>query len=147
MQAELFILRLSRNSGVLGLAGMPFTSQIFSTNTHTFGGVSNNHGILLVRPLLDFSKEDMYKVMYVRRQYLPNLHFSRVWHRNCGQSSLVYHLQICLGDRRDWVEDPTNQSPLFARNRIRMSLRNLSSGELTKLTAFMLYFITMEYLP
>ncbi|KAG6723443.1 hypothetical protein I3842_03G207500 [Carya illinoinensis] len=94
-QAELFILRLSRNSGVLGLAGMPFTSQIFSTCTHYFGGVSNNHGILLVRPLLNFSKEDMYK--------------------------------ICLGGNQDWVEDPTNQSLLFARNRIRMSLTDLSS--------------------
>jgi tRNA(Ile)-lysidine synthase len=65
MQVELFILRLSRDSGVLGLAGMPFTSQIFSTHSHSFGGVSNNHGILLVRPLLDFSKEDMYKVSSV----------------------------------------------------------------------------------
>ncbi|XP_059433610.1 uncharacterized protein LOC132166751 isoform X2 [Corylus avellana] len=94
-QAELFILRLSRNSGVLGLAGMPFTSQIFSTHSHSFGGVSNNHGILLVRPLLDFSKEDMYK--------------------------------ICLWGNQEWVEDPSNQILLFARNRIRMSLRDSSS--------------------
>lgn len=94
-QAELFILRLSRNSGVLGLAGTPFTSQIFSTHSHSFGGVSNNHGILLVRPLLNFSKEDMYK--------------------------------ICLWGNQEWVEDPTNQILLFARNRIRMSLRDLSS--------------------
>lgn len=61
MQAELFILRLSRNSGVLGLAGMPFTSQIFPTHTHS-EEVQVNQGILLVRPLLEFSKEDMYKV-------------------------------------------------------------------------------------
>lgn len=96
MQAELFILRLSRNSGVLGLAGMPFTSQIFSTHIHSYNEVPLNYGILLVRPLLEFSKEDMYK--------------------------------ICLGGCKDWVEDPTNQSPLFARNRIRMSLNNLSSS-------------------
>ncbi|KAI9119314.1 hypothetical protein K1719_009989 [Acacia pycnantha] len=95
-QAELFILRLSRNSGVLGLAGMPFTSQIFSTQIHSYSEVPLNYGILLVRPLLEFSKEDMYK--------------------------------ICQGGCKDWVEDPTNQSPLFARNRIRMSLNDLSSS-------------------
>lgn len=95
-QAELFILRLSRNSGVLGLAGMPFTSQIFPTYTHSYHEVQPNQGILLVRPLLEFSKEDMYK--------------------------------ICQGGNQDWVEDPTNQSPLYARNRIRMVLNNLSSS-------------------
>jgi hypothetical protein len=62
MQAELFILRLSRNSGVLGLAGTPFTSQIFPMHTHSFSEVPANQGILLVRPLLEFSKEDMYNV-------------------------------------------------------------------------------------
>lgn len=93
-QAELFILRLSRNSGVLGLAGMPFTSQIFSTYTSNHG-FQANQGILLVRPLLEFSKEDMY--------------------------------MICQGGDEDWVEDPTNQSQLYARNRIRMVLNNLSS--------------------
>ncbi|KAL4651809.1 hypothetical protein ACB092_01G187900 [Castanea dentata] len=95
-QAELFILRLSRNSGVIGLAGMPFISQVFSTHTYSLGGVSNNHGLLLVRPLMNFSKQDMYK--------------------------------ICLGGNQDWVEDPTNRSLLFARNRIRMSLRDVSSS-------------------
>ncbi|XP_010249720.1 PREDICTED: uncharacterized protein LOC104592192 isoform X2 [Nelumbo nucifera] len=102
-QAELFILRLSRNSGVLGLAGMAFTSQLFSAYTHCDES-STNHGILLVRPLLEFSKEDMYK--------------------------------ICLRSNQEWVEDPTNRSPLFARNRIRMSLGNLSCtirSELQKL--------------
>ncbi|KAJ6731457.1 TRNA(ILE)-LYSIDINE SYNTHASE-RELATED [Salix purpurea] len=94
-QAELFILRLSRNSGVLGLAGMAFTSQMFSKSTHLYGEGSKNKGILIVRPLLDFSKEVMYKV--------------------------------CQESGQDWVEDPTNQSIVYARNRIRMSLRNLSS--------------------
>ena len=40
------------------------------------------------------------------------------------------YLQICKGGNQEWVEDPTNQSPVFARNRIRMSLNNLSSCEL-----------------
>ncbi|KAF4365419.1 hypothetical protein F8388_012784 [Cannabis sativa] len=92
-QAELFVLRLSRHSSVLGLAGMPFISQIFSSYTHSSD--AKDYGILLVRPLLDFSKEDMYK--------------------------------ICQGGQQTWVEDPTNQSILYARNRIRMSLRDCSS--------------------
>ncbi|XVF34842.1 hypothetical protein REPUB_Repub18cG0093100 [Reevesia pubescens] len=95
-QAELFILRSSRDSGVLGLAGMALTSQVYSSHTYFYNEDWKNHSVLLVRPLLDFSKEDMYK--------------------------------ICLGSNRDWVEDPTNRSPFFARNRIRMSLGNLSSG-------------------
>ncbi|XP_028088207.1 uncharacterized protein LOC114318217 isoform X2 [Camellia sinensis] len=36
--------------------------------------------------------------------------------------------QICQGGNQEWVEDPTNQSPLFARNRIRMALKRLSSS-------------------
>ncbi|KAK2985317.1 hypothetical protein RJ640_024313 [Escallonia rubra] len=79
--AELFILRLSRNSGVLGLAGMAFTSQLFPTCAN-FNGKSSS-GIVLMRPLLEFSKEDMYK--------------------------------ICQHANQEWVEDPTNQSPLFVR--------------------------------
>nr|GME03084.1 tRNA(ile)-lysidine synthase, chloroplastic [Ipomoea batatas] len=95
-QAELFILRLSRNSGVLGLAGMAFVSELFykqpSSNLESFG----HRRSVLVRPLLEFSKEDMYK--------------------------------ICQAAHQEWVEDPTNRSQLFARNRIRMSLTNLSSS-------------------
>ncbi|PIA42695.1 hypothetical protein AQUCO_02000266v1 [Aquilegia coerulea] len=94
-QAELFILRLSRNSGVLGLAGMAFTSQLFPTQIDDCGETSSSHGILLVRPLLEFSKFSLYR--------------------------------ICQGGNQEWVEDPTNHSPLFARNRIRKSLGDLSS--------------------
>ncbi|KAL9661669.1 hypothetical protein QQ045_026495 [Rhodiola kirilowii] len=95
-QAELFILRLSRNSGVIGLAGMAFSSQLFSSSLPQFGESNVNHDILLVRPLLDLSKQDMYR--------------------------------ICKGGGMEWVEDPTNQSQLFARNRIRKSLGQSSSN-------------------
>ncbi|ERM98580.1 hypothetical protein AMTR_s00109p00042510 [Amborella trichopoda] len=93
-QAELFILRLSRNSGVLGLAGMAFVSQLFLESLHNYGENSAGDGVLLVRPLLQFSKDDLYK--------------------------------ICQEARQPWVEDPTNRSQLFVRNRIRISLRHLS---------------------
>ncbi|KAG7578561.1 tRNA(Ile)-lysidine synthase N-terminal [Arabidopsis thaliana x Arabidopsis arenosa] len=95
-QAELFILRLSRSSGVLGLAGTAFASEIFSRNLQLDAKHMKNKSILLVRPLLDLWKEDMYK--------------------------------ICQWGRQDWVEDPTNRSQLFVRNRIRTSIGNLQSG-------------------
>ncbi|KAG6413459.1 hypothetical protein SASPL_126170 [Salvia splendens] len=94
-QAELFILRLSRNSGVLGLAGMAFSLQRFSEFPDFNGKESKAHSMLLVRPLLEFSKEDMYN--------------------------------ICRGGNQQWVEDPTNRSHLYVRNRIRESLSNMSS--------------------
>ncbi|KAK4849710.1 hypothetical protein QYF36_000109 [Acer negundo] len=34
----------------------------FCPHTHSYNKVSKNHSILLVRPLLEFSKEDMYKI-------------------------------------------------------------------------------------
>ncbi|KAG9160589.1 hypothetical protein Leryth_023997 [Lithospermum erythrorhizon] len=95
-QAELFIIRLSRGSGVMGLAGMPFTSQLFAKCQDIDCKASSGHGILLARPLLDLYKQDMY--------------------------------QICQGSDQEWVEDPTNQNPSFTRNRIRMSLKDVSSS-------------------
>lgn len=44
--------------------------------------------------------------------------------------SFFLSVQICQGGSENWVEDPTNQSPLYARNRIRMVLNNLSSCKL-----------------
>lgn len=94
-QAELFVLRLSRQSGVLGLAGTAFVSQLFASNVKYDGESFRRYGILLVRPMLEFSKDDMYK--------------------------------ICQGSNQPWVEDPTNTSMKYARNRIRVSLRKLST--------------------
>ncbi|KAK9697717.1 hypothetical protein RND81_08G055900 [Saponaria officinalis] len=94
-QAELFVLRLSRNSGALGLAGMASTSQIFPKISKFTVESSNNTGILLIRPLLDFTKKDLYK--------------------------------ICECNNQKWVEDPSNRSSLFARNRIRMALRDINT--------------------
>lgn len=94
-QAELFVLRLSRNSGVLGLAGTAFVSQLFAPNLKYDGHNFSRYGILLVRPMLEFSKDDMYK--------------------------------ICQGSNNLWVEDPTNTSMQYARNRIRASLKCLST--------------------
>ncbi|KAH9622352.1 hypothetical protein KSS87_011426 [Heliosperma pusillum] len=95
-QAELFVLRLSRNSGVLGLAGMASTSQIFPDFSKFTVEPSNSIGLLLIRPLLDFVKDDLYK--------------------------------ICESNNQNWVEDPTNKSSLFARNRIRMALQDLNTS-------------------
>lgn len=94
-QAELFVLRLSRNSGVLGLAGTAFVSQLFAPNLKYDGHNFCCYGILLVRPMLEFSKNDMYK--------------------------------ICQGSNQLWVEDPTNNSMKYVRNRIRASLKCLST--------------------
>lgn len=57
------MIRLSRGSGVLGLAGMAFVSQLFPKYPDELFESLNNLGVLLVRPLLEFSKEDMYQVV------------------------------------------------------------------------------------
>ncbi|KAG0572708.1 hypothetical protein KC19_VG119200 [Ceratodon purpureus] len=85
-QAELFLMRLARKSGIIGLAGMAFVSHFYSRRPTS---MSQTY-VLLVRPLLQFSKQDLYTVC-----------------KNAGQQ---------------WVEDPSNSSRIFARNRIRQVL-------------------------
>jgi tRNA(Ile)-lysidine synthase len=77
-QAETFLLRLARGSGVDGLAAMrmvaPYPLKEFSE-------------LALVRPLLAFDREDLRKELRARNQ--------------------------------DWLEDPMNADPHFARVKIR----------------------------
>ncbi|KAL5079708.1 hypothetical protein RYX36_008129 [Vicia faba] len=58
----------------------------------------------------------------------------QVFHDVCAKHQIgvlliAHHAddQICQGGTEEWVEDPTNQSMLFTRNRIRMALNHLSS--------------------
>lgn len=57
-QAELFMMRLARSSGIIGLAGMASRSYFFSRRPVS----QDQTGLLLVRPLLQFSKQDLYTV-------------------------------------------------------------------------------------
>lgn len=57
-QTELFMMRLARSSGIIGLAGMAFVSHFYSRRPTS----TNQTGLLLVRPLLQFSKQDLYAV-------------------------------------------------------------------------------------
>jgi len=104
MQAELFVLRLSRNSGILGLAGTAFVSQLFAPNVKYDGENFRRYGVLLVRPMLDFYKDDMYKVslnlnIYGIRmcyQWMPNLK------ENVADLFFLCRHFIRISDSGDW---------------------------------------------
>lgn len=81
-QAETFLMRLQRGSGLDGLSAMPEVREMPGFD-----------GVVLIRPLLSIPK-----------------------------ARLVATLQSCgLG----WVEDPSNQNPMFERVRLRKALVEL----------------------
>ena len=62
MQVELFIIRLSRYSGLAGLAGMPLLSDMFRIMPE-YDRKQVVVRTQLVRPLLDFRKSDLLQVL------------------------------------------------------------------------------------
>lgn len=80
-QAETVLFRLTRGSGLDGLAGM--------------AAIAERSGIRLLRPLLGVPKARL-------------------------RATLVAAAQ-------DWIEDPSNLDPAFARTRVRESLRTLAA--------------------
>lgn len=85
-QAELFMMRLARGSGIVGLAGMAFVSHYYSRRPAS----KSQLGLLLVRPLLQFSKQDLYKVRHPIFIYLSFL-------KRSGQFSKLVGLVLIMG--------------------------------------------------
>ncbi len=81
-QAETFLLRLGRSSGIDGLAAMSPVLEI--------------DGIRLLRPLLQMPKDRLREMLAALDQ--------------------------------DWIEDPSNDNPAFARIRIRKTLPGLAAA-------------------
>jgi tRNA(Ile)-lysidine synthase len=81
-QAETFLIRLGRGSGLFGLAAM--------------APVAERHGLRLIRPLLGMAPDTLRAAL-----------------RGAGQ---------------DWVEDPSNADPAFARVRMRRALGELEAA-------------------
>ena len=78
MQAELFVIRLSRHSGLAGLAGIPLASDMFRCMPEFFNGKDVVARTRLVRPLLNFRKSDLQQVWcFLGRLYRENLKFLR----------------------------------------------------------------------
>lgn len=84
-QAETFLFRLSKGSGLDGLSAMPFRRAL--------------RGGELCRPFLDFSKQDI--------------------------------LDFCAAKKIQYVNDPSNQSEVFARVRLRRSMDVLAEEGLS----------------
>jgi len=82
--AETFLLRLSRGSGLDGLSGIAAMSEM--------------QGVKIIRPVLDFSKAELKKIL--------------------------------VANKIKWVEDPTNRTDKYKRNKLRLALGKLEDKEL-----------------
>ncbi|MDA7428423.1 tRNA lysidine(34) synthetase TilS [Primorskyibacter aestuariivivens] len=100
-QAETFLMRLARGSGVDGLAGMAARRFVPRSETAEETGVGaappaalwSDEGFWVIRPLLSMRRED-----------------------------LRHYLKVLKGD---WVEDPSNDDPRFDRVRMRQAMEQL----------------------
>ncbi len=82
--AETFLLRLSRGSGLDGLSGIAEINEM--------------QGVKIIRPVLRFSKDELKKALILKKI--------------------------------KWVEDPTNKTGKYKRNKLRQALGNLEDAEL-----------------
>ena len=87
MQAELFVIRLSRHSGLAGLAGIPLASDMLRCMPEFFNGKDVVVRTRVVRPLLHFTKSDLQQVWWcLARFHRENLKFLK---ENMDQVCLV----------------------------------------------------------
>ena len=89
MQAELFVIRLSRHSGLAGLAGIPLASDMLRCMPEFFNGKDVVVRTRVVRPLLHFTKSDLQQVWWcLARFHRENLRFHKI--------SRLYFVNKCV---------------------------------------------------
>ncbi|KAJ1811672.1 hypothetical protein LPJ75_004034, partial [Coemansia sp. RSA 2598] len=115
-QAETFLLRFMRMSGVYGLAGMPEQSALpFATQSVlgvARGAVQEQPVPTLVRPLLDIEKEDLYSVC--KAQGIR-------WHEDASNADARFRrnqLRQIIGARASQPGSPVNAGALLEMRRI-----------------------------
>ncbi|KAJ0815871.1 putative tRNA(Ile)-lysidine synthetase [Helianthus annuus] len=120
-------------------------NRVLKMGMKNYNHICSQHqtGVLLIAHHAD----DQFNSIQSLTQFLPkklNFIFENQWFKMLTneqifrQNYLFYGLsrnsgcswtcRLCEAEKQEWVEDPTNQNTIFARNRIRMSLRDLSSS-------------------